>query len=261
MDKFNLQKTANQILEQLSLCEVNEKKLREYRITGFGNMIRYFESNDVNDISLNMLDTYLQDMHFAHSAGDFSTRKWQLLRRSCELLKLFVTTGSVVMKPLRPWDYSHGKSTQSVVLDTPTDKQFDDPDNLFVLIWKVRQTLIDYGFTQSSIKHYTSEGLAVILRSHYEAGTETYSEEITDALVAAKRKHYEEGKTSRQSYQNLRKAAYLIKDMRENGTITLKKVPNWNLRIPGDPIKQSYHLRAYKDLSLDLRRFSFDAFA
>lgn len=232
MDKFNLQKTANQILEQLSLYEVNEKKLREYRTTGFGNMIRYFESNDVNDISLNMLDTYLQDMHLAHSSGDFSKWKWQLLRRSCELLKLFVTTGSVAMKPLRPWDYSRGKSMPSIVFDAPTNEQLDDPDNLFVLIWKVRQTLIDYGFTESSIRHYTSEGLTVILRSHYEAGTETYSKEITDALVTSKRKHYEEGKISRQSYQNLRKAAYLIESMHKNGRTTLEKIPNWNLRTP-----------------------------
>lgn len=234
MDKFNLQKTANQILKQLSLQQVNEKKLREYRTIGFGNMIRYFENKDINDINLNMIDIYLHDMHLAYSSGDFSKWKWQLLRRSCELLKLFVTTGSAAMKTLRPWDYSHGKSTQSVVLDVPTDEQLNNPDNLFALIWKVRQTLIDYGFTESSIKHYTSEGLTVILRSHYESGTETYSKEITDALVSAKRKYYEEGKTSRQSYQNLRKAAHLIKDMHENGNITLKKVPNWNLRIPVD---------------------------
>ncbi len=142
MDKFNLQKTANQILEQLSLQPVNEKKLREYRTIGFGNMIRYFENKAINDISLNMLDIYLQDMHLAYSSEDFSTWKWQLLRRSCELLKLFVTTGSVSMKPLRPWDYSRGKSAQSVVLDVPTYEQLSDPDNLFALIWKVRQTLI-----------------------------------------------------------------------------------------------------------------------
>lgn len=232
MDKFNLQKTANQILEQLSLQPVNEKKLREYRTIGFGNMIRYFENKAINDISLNMLDIYLQDMHLAYSSEDFSTWKWQLLRRSCELLKLFVTTGSVSMKPLRPWDYSRGKSAQSVVLDVPTYEQLSDPDNLFALIWKVRQTLIDYGFTESSIKHYTSEGLTVILRSHYEAGTEIYSKEITDILVSEKRKHYEEGKTSRQSYQNLRKAAYLIESMHKNGRITLEKIPNWNFRTP-----------------------------
>lgn len=227
MEKFNLQEKVDEILNQLRQYGASPKKLKDYRSTGFGNMLRYYKRNGITEVDLHMLDTYLKDMHLAHTAEEFSTWKWQLLRRSCELLKLFVTTRSVEMKPLRPWDYSRGKSMQSVVFDAPTD-------NLFVLIWKVRQTLIDYGFTESSIRHYTSEGLTVILRSHYEAGTETYSKEITDALVLTKRKHYEEGKTSRQSYQNLRKAAYLIKDMHENGNITLKKVPNWNLRIPGD---------------------------
>lgn len=234
MEKFNLQEKVDEILNQLRQYGASPKKLKDYRSTGFGNMLRYYKRNGITEVDLHMLDTYLKDMYFAHSSGDFSKWKWQLLRRSCELLKLFVTTGSVSMKPLHPWDYSRGKSTQSVVLDVPTYEQLNDPDNLFALIWKVRQTLIDYGFTESSIKHYTSEGLTVILRSHYEAGTETYSEKITDALVSAKRKHYEEGKTSRQSYQNLRKAAHLIKDIYENGSITLKKVPNWNLRIPGD---------------------------
>lgn len=234
MEKFKLQEKVDEILNQLRQYGASPKKLKDYRSTGFGNMLRYYKRNGITEVDLHMLDTYLKNMHLAHTAEEFSTWKWLILRRSCELLKHFVTTDTIEMKSLRPWDYSQGKSTQSVVYDTPTDEQLSDSDNLFVLIWKVRQKLIDYGFTESSIRHYTSEGLTVILRSHYEAGTESYSKEITDILVSEKRKHYEEGKTSRQSYQNLRKAAYLIKNMHENGNITLEKVPNWNLRIPGD---------------------------
>lgn len=239
MEKFNLQEKVNEILNLLKQYGASVKKLKVYRFTCFGNMIRYYKRKKITEISLNMLDTYLEEMYLDYTSKEFSTWKWQSLRRGCELLKYFVTTDMVEMKSLCPWDYSQGKPTQSVVFDAPTDEQLNDPDNLFVLIWKVRQALIDYGFTESSIKHYTSEGLTVILRSHYEAGTEIYSKEITDALVSAKRKHYEEGKTSRQSYQNLRKAAYLIKNMHENGNITLEKVPNWNLRIPGDEFAKS----------------------
>lgn len=232
MEKFNLQEKVDEILNQLRKYGASSKKLKNYRSTGFGNMLRYYKRNGITEVDLHMLDTYLKDMHLAHTAEEFSTWKWQLLRRSCELLKLFVTTRNVEMKSLRPWDYSRGKSMQSVVFDAPNDKQLSDTDNLFVLIWKVRQTLIDYGLTESSIRHYTSEGLTVILRRHYEAGTESYSKEITDILVSEKRKHYEECKTSRQSYQNLRKAAYLIESMHKNGRITLDKIPNWNLRTP-----------------------------
>lgn len=232
MEKFNLQEKVDEILNQLKQCGASVKKLKVYRFTCFGNMIRYYKRKKITEISLNMLDTYLEEMYLAYTNKEFSTWKWQSLRRGYELLKHFAVTNTVEMKSLRPWDYSQGKPTQSVVLDIPTAQQFSDPNNLFVLIWKVRQMLIDYGFTESSIKHYTSEGLTVILRSHYEAGTETYSKEITDALIVAKRRQYEEGSTSRQAYQNLRKAAYLIKDMHENGNITLEKVPNWNLRTP-----------------------------
>ncbi len=232
MEKFNLQEKVDEILNQLRQYGASPKKLKDYRSTGFGNMLRYYKRNGITEVDLHILDTYLKDMHLAHTAEEFSTWKWLILRRSCELLKHFVITDTIEMKSLRPWDYSQGKSTQSVVYDTPTYEQLSDSDNLFVLIWKVRQKLIDYGFTESSIRHYTSEGLTVILRSHYEAGTESYSKEITDILVSEKRKHYEEGKTSRQSYQNLRKAAYLIESMHKTERITLEKIPNWNLRTP-----------------------------
>ena len=234
MEKFNLQEKVDEILNQLRQYGASPKKLKIYRFTGFGNMIRYYKRKKITEISLNMLDAYLNEMYLAYTNKEFSTWKWQSLRRSCELLKNFVATNTVEMKPLRPWDYSQGKATQSVVLDTPTDEQINDPSNLFALIWKVRQFLLEYGFTENSIRHYTSEGLTVILRSHYEAGTEIYSREITDALVSAKRKQYEEGCTSRQAYQNLRKAAYLIEEMHETGNIILKKIPDWNMRIPRD---------------------------
>ena len=232
MKKFNLQETVDEILNQLRQYGASPKKLKDYRSTGFGNMICYYKRKGITEVDLRMLDTYLKDMHFAHTAEEFSAWKWLILRRSCELLKHFVTTDTIKMKSLRPWDYSQGKSTQSVVFDAPTNEQLGNPDNLFALIWKVRQQLIDYGFTESSIRHYTSEGLTVILRRHYEVGTELYSKAITDTLVSTKRKYYEEGKTSRQSYQNLRKASYLIESMHKNGSITLEKIPNWNLRIP-----------------------------
>lgn len=134
MEKFNLQEKVDEILNQLRQYGASPKKLKDYRSTGFGNMLRYYKRNGITEVDLHMLDTYLKDMYLAYSSGDFSKWKWQLLRRSCELLKLFVTTGSVSMKPLHPWDYSRGKSTQSVVLDVPTYEQLNDPDNLFALI-------------------------------------------------------------------------------------------------------------------------------
>lgn len=67
----------------------------------------------------------------------------------------------------------------------------------------------ELGLTDATIRHYREEGLAVILRRHYEAGTERFSEEILNQIVAEKKLRYEQEQSGRCSYQNLRKAAYL----------------------------------------------------
>ena len=50
-----------------------------------------------------------------------------------------------------------------LILCTPTKEQLDDPRNLFAIVWKIRQLLVEAGYSESSIRHYTSEGLNVIL--------------------------------------------------------------------------------------------------
>ena len=118
-----------------------------------------------------------------------------------------------------------------LILCTPTKEQLDDPRNLFAIVWKIRQLLVEAGYSESSIRHYTSEGLNVILRMHYEAGSEVYSECLTNELVAAKRKDYENGITSRQSFQNLRKGAVFISSFVNTGHIDLSRLPSINTCI------------------------------
>ena len=231
MNIFNLRETVNKALNQLALYDLSEKTLKAYRYTGFGNLIRYYEKSNIAEIDMNMLDTYLYDMHLAHKAGIISHWKWDVLRRSCELLRCFVKNGTVEMKPLRSWNYWLGRPNQSIVFDMPTSEQLNNPDNIFALTWKVRQRLKEYGLAERSICHYTSEGLTVILRKHYELGTEIYSKEITDNIVIAKRKKFEAGTSSRRSYQNLRKAAFMIDEMHKTGNIVLRTIPNYNIRI------------------------------
>ncbi len=122
------------------------------------------------------------------------------------------------------------RTRKCVILKTPSSAQLDEKNNLFVIVWKIKQLLVEKGYTESSIKHYTSEGLTVILRRHYEAGLETYSESLTEKIVCDKRLAYEKGDTSRQSYQNLRKAAIFISSFVKTGIIDLTKAPSWNNR-------------------------------
>ena len=88
------------------------------------------------------------------------------------------------------------------------------------------------GLAQNTVRHYTEEGLAVILRKHTNLGLCHYSESLVSEIVLERRNRYEQKLTSRVSYQNLRKAGVLLSEMHKTGSITFSTVPNWGLREP-----------------------------
>ena len=56
-------------------------------------------------------------------------------------------------------------------------------------------------------------------------------------IITEKRTQYEQGRTARASYQNLRKAAHWLREMHLTGSITLGKIPNWGQREPIEPLR------------------------
>ena len=228
MQNFNLNELVAKALDEMEQHGATAKQLYVYRTTGFGSALRYFSKKGVSNVDAEMLDAYLRIMHSGYLQGEYSEWKWRLVRRGKEILSLFMEQGCFGLKPLRPWDHKLGKSRQSIIYDKPLESQFREPLNLFVIVWKIRNLLVEAGYTQNSIRHYTSEGLTVILRKHYEAGTEIYSESLIKDIVLSKRTDYENGQTSRQSYQNLRKAAFLINTFVKTGVLDLERVPSFN---------------------------------
>ena len=91
------------------------------------------------------------------------------------------------------------------------------------LVWRTNSAMLELGLTDATVGHYRNEGLAIILNRHYESGTDRFSGEILDQIVAEKRIQYEYGQIGRGSYQNLRKAAYWIQEMHQTGHITFGK--------------------------------------
>jgi integrase/recombinase XerD len=69
-------------------------------------------------------------------------------------------------------------------LDIPTPEQLANPDDLFALIWRVRQAFLKAGLTKRTVKHYPAEGMTVILRRHIEQGLSHYSEPMATEMVA-----------------------------------------------------------------------------
>lgn len=126
---------------------------------------------------------------------------------------------------------------QNIWKNTPTAEQLTDPEDIFALVWRTHGAMSELGLSKATVRHYTDDGLAIILNRHYDIGTDRFSEEILDQIVGEKRFQYEEGQISRAPYQNLRKSAYWVREMYLTGSISQGKIPNWGLREPVDPFK------------------------
>ncbi|EBP4342177.1 tyrosine-type recombinase/integrase [Salmonella enterica] len=241
MCKFNLKEAAEQSLKLLAQSGASAKTLKVYRTTGFGVVIRHFIRQGIMDVSAEMLDAFVLEQREHFEQGEFSEWKWQQTRRGSELLKHFIQTGTVGLGELRPWNPVLRKPGQSALLDMPTPEQLSDPDDLFALIWRVKQALFNEGLAKATVRHYISEGMAVILRRHTEQGLVHYSQSLTTDMVAEKRSEYEQGLTSRASYQNLRKASFLLSEIHQTGDITFGKVPVWGQREPAPEFAALLH--------------------
>jgi hypothetical protein len=227
MNTFNLKKAAEQALVLLEQNGASVKTIKGYRNTGFGAAIRHFTAQGIFDVNAAMLDSFVLEQRKCFENGKFSEWKWRLVRRGSELLKQFVQTGTLSLPELRPWDPVLGKPHQSLELDAPTPEQLVDPDDIFALAWKTKQELHRMGLTQNTIRHYTTEGLTVILRKHISLRLKHYSELLVSEMVSEIRDKYEQKLTSRVSYQNLRKASALLSEIHQTGRITFSVVSNW----------------------------------
>lgn len=235
MERIDLKRTAGRALEQLKVAGMSAKALYGYTHTGFGCVIRHFRRKDESMVTPEMVDVFVLEQRELFEQGAISAWKWRLLRRGCELLKYCAENDSVEMPPLSPWEPVLRRPRQSIWKSSLSLEQLADPENIFTLVWKTNRALTELGLACGTLQSYRSEGLTLLMRLHYEAGTEHYNEEIIDRAVAEKRCRYEQGLTDRTTYQNLRKAAHLLKEMHRNGSIALKRMPNWEQREPSAP--------------------------
>lgn len=229
---IELSATVTRALELLSAQGMSDKGLHAYTHTGFGCVVRTFQVKGLSHVTPTMLDEFLLEQFELFEQGKFSPWKWRLLRRSCELLKYCAVEDSVDMPPLLPWSPTLRRSRQSIEKGIPTAEQFADPENIFALVWKTNRAMVELGLADATVRHYREGGLAVILKRHYEAQTEHFSDDLLSQIITEKRTQYEQGQTARASYQNLRKAAHWLREMYLTGNISLRKTPNWGQREP-----------------------------
>lgn len=227
MELIELSATVQRALELLADAGMSDGGIYDYTHTGFGGILRYFHKKGILYATPEMLNDFLLEQRTLLDRGDISQWKWRLARRSCELLKQCAATDSIALPDLRPWDPVWDRPKQVIHRDAPTEKQFADSENIYVLVWMVNRQMEQLGLSGNTIRHYTEEGLAVILKKHYDSGTEIYSDKLISQLAEERRLQYEQEVIGRTAYQNLRKAAAMLQEFHQTGKITLKKVPNW----------------------------------
>lgn len=230
MELIELDATAQRALELLTNAGMSDGSIYDYTHTGFGSILRHFHTKGILYATAEMLDNFLLEQRVLLDQGDISQWKWGLVRRSCELLKQCATMNSIDLPDLQPWDPVWNRPKQIIQHDAPTAKQFAESENIYVLVWMVNKRMEQLGLSENTVRHYTEEGLAVILKKHYDSGTESYSDKLISQLIEERRLQYEQGEVGRTTYQNLRKAAAMLQEFRLTGKITLERIPNWGRR-------------------------------
>ena len=230
MELIELNATAQRALELLTDAGMSDGSIYDYTHTGFGGILRYFHGKGMLYATAEMLDNFLLEQRTLLDKGDISQWKWSLVRRSCELLKHCAAMDSIDLPDLRSWDPMWNCPEQIIQHDTPTTKQFADPENIYMLVWMVNKHMKQLGLSESTVRHYTEEGLTVILKKHYASGTECYSDKLISQLTEERRLQYEQGVVGRTAYQHLRKAAAMLQEFHQTGKITLDRIPDWGRR-------------------------------
>ena len=183
MNTINLSIDIPIILQLMSENGLGTKSIYNYTHTGFGAIMKHFMKQGVSKISLECLNAFVLEQRSAFEKGNFSLWKWQLIRRSCAILKEYVLSGNIDIPMLPTWNTEFGGPRQSITKDTPTEEQLSNPQNVFALTWKVKQQLNELQYSEHTIRHYVAEGLAIILNEHYRHGLTDYSEKLIFELI------------------------------------------------------------------------------
>lgn len=227
MKKLSIRKLAEEALVLLANTETSPKELYNYRVTGFGAIVRHFEKHRIAKFSDIEVDQFIIQSRIDFENHKISEWKWRNIRKGGEILKTFYETGSVEIPILPSW-----KALHDPIKKPPTKEQLRDKENIFAIVWKVKQEIQKFGWSRRTVYHYTCDGFNVVLREHIKFQHSHYSQKVIDSLMAESRTRYDAGKLCRSTYQNLFKVCDLIQEYRQTGTVTHHNRKAWNQREP-----------------------------
>ena len=197
-------------------------KLYSFKSIGFRTILKHFENTGQSCVDNDMFYRFLEEQYEIYKGNRKLAWRWQLIRRSAELLMYFAATGKVAMPPLPRWTK---RDCQFYV--EPTREQLANNDNIHGLVWRTRSALKKFGYAGHTLKYYDMSGFSKILDAHKIALTEIYSRKLSAQLVLEKQKSV--GPGNQHKYQAVRKAAALLDEFHRYGTITPSTLSPFNL--------------------------------
>jgi len=174
--------------------------------------LKHFEDVGSYFVDDDILKDYLEKQYDIYKDDRKQTWRWQLIRRSAELIMYFVATGQVDLPPLPKWN-----KRDCLFYVEPTAEQLANNDNVYGLMWRTRLALRAFGYAERTIGYYDQSGFRKLLDAHRIAGTEIYSMSLCAQSVLDTKRLVDEGKRHR--YQAIRKAAALLHEFRRYGFI------------------------------------------
>lgn len=232
MKKFDLSIIAELAYRKLKSDGVMQgNKLSAYKTIGFRASLKHFENIGNLNVDKEILRKFLESQYEIYKDDKKRKSRWQLIKRSTELLIYFAATGRVDLPPEPRWTKRDCK-----LYVEPLPEQLADSDNIYGLVWRTRNALKAFGYADSTIKYYDLSGFAKILTAYEKAGTEIYSEKLCVGLVFAARGSVETG--SHHKSQAIRKAAALLDEFHRYGTIAPSTLSPFNLVLPNSGFEE-----------------------
>jgi hypothetical protein len=213
MKSFDVSVIAELAIRKLkSEGKYSSNKISRIKTTGFRTVIEYFERTGNLIVDNKKLRVFLEEQYEFYKDDPKLTERWQVIRRSTELLMYFAPTGKVDMPPLPKWTKRYCQLSIE-----PTAEQLSNKDNIYGVIWKTRIILQSFGYEEKTIKYYDHCGFSKILEAHRDAKTEIYSRKLCAELVLKARNLIQDGNFHKM--QAVRKAAALLEEFHRYGRI------------------------------------------
>ena len=221
MKTISLTTLIDSALQQMERNEAPAHMLKNYRETGFGVFRRHFRSHKQTEYSAEVIDEIVAKTRSEYENGTISYRKWKIVHRGGELLKLWHLSGSLDLPPCERWDVTHNK-----LHCEPTPEELSDLNNIFSLVWRTKLALSKSNLSAKTQSNYQYDGFDRVLKIHIKYGLEHYSPVLLVELLEQSRQNCKNGKMNKSVFNSLHRVTELLREFIETGELRSITLPN-----------------------------------